>query len=169
MANSYYNATGVIILKKVTPIIKVFFDPFDLDPEYPGDGEAYVACTDEHTDQSWDSIERNLWRYIQNNKLDAGKNNSGVKNALQILVEHFKLGNNKEVSDLINESDFLNRVEFDVAFMLAKCFDDGHGLTSYQLEGSWYCYKPRLFAYGGQADYRSEHLVQSFGDVRIRC
>lgn len=43
MSNSYYDLTGVLRLKQVTPIIKALFGGLSLDPDYPGNGEAYFA------------------------------------------------------------------------------------------------------------------------------
>jgi len=36
MANNYYDATGTLTLKKVTPVIKALFGNLELDPDYPG-------------------------------------------------------------------------------------------------------------------------------------
>lgn len=43
MANNYYEATGVLILDEVTPVITALFDAFNLDPDFPGNGQAYIA------------------------------------------------------------------------------------------------------------------------------
>ena len=60
MANNYSDATGVLILQQVTPVITALFSGFNLDATYPGNGQAYVADVSEDTDHSWDTICENL-------------------------------------------------------------------------------------------------------------
>lgn len=60
MANNYYDATGVLLLDRVTPVITALFDGFNLDEAYPGHGEAYVARISEDNDPQWDAIRDNL-------------------------------------------------------------------------------------------------------------
>ena len=39
MANTYFDATGVLVLDRVTPVITTLFGGFKLDEAYPGNGE----------------------------------------------------------------------------------------------------------------------------------
>ena len=43
MANNYYEATGVLVLDRVTPVIQALFSAFALDESHPGNGQAYIA------------------------------------------------------------------------------------------------------------------------------
>lgn len=43
MANNHYEATGVLVLDRVTPVIRALFGGFQLDADYPGNGDAYIA------------------------------------------------------------------------------------------------------------------------------
>lgn len=43
MANNYYEATGVLVLDRVTPVIQALFGAFALDESHPGNGQAYIA------------------------------------------------------------------------------------------------------------------------------
>ena len=43
MANNYYDATGVLVLDQVTPVITALFGGLKLDASYPGNGEVYIA------------------------------------------------------------------------------------------------------------------------------
>lgn len=38
MANNYYEATGVLVLDRVTPVIQALFGTFALDESHPGNG-----------------------------------------------------------------------------------------------------------------------------------
>lgn len=50
MANNYYDATGVLVLERVTPVITTLFGAFNLDADYPGNGQAYIARIAESND-----------------------------------------------------------------------------------------------------------------------
>nr|WP_228384562.1 hypothetical protein [Rhodocyclus gracilis] len=60
MANNYYDMTGVLVLDKVTPVIKALFGEFELDENDPGNGQAYIANISESSSCSWDSVLENL-------------------------------------------------------------------------------------------------------------
>src|SRR3989344_1816424 len=56
MANNNYDATGVLILDRVTPVITALFRAFRLDAIYPGNGQAYIARTSEVSSPSWNTV-----------------------------------------------------------------------------------------------------------------
>jgi len=39
MSNNYSDATGVLVLDRITPVITALFGGFNLDETYPGDGD----------------------------------------------------------------------------------------------------------------------------------
>jgi hypothetical protein len=45
MAQNYYDGTGVLVLDKVTPVIRGLFGLFRLDETYPGDGRVYIGVS----------------------------------------------------------------------------------------------------------------------------
>lgn len=47
MANNYYDATGVLVLNQVTPVISALFGGFKLDASFPSEGQAYIALVAE--------------------------------------------------------------------------------------------------------------------------
>ncbi len=59
MADNYYEATGVLVLDHVTPVIRALFSEFRLDADYPGNGEAYIALRSDST-PSWDDLRETL-------------------------------------------------------------------------------------------------------------
>ncbi len=56
MANNYYEATGLLSLERVTPVIVALFGAFHLDANYPGSGRAYIARIAETNDPQWDDV-----------------------------------------------------------------------------------------------------------------
>ena len=56
MTQTYYDATGVLVLDKITPVIDALFGGFRLDESDPGEGEVYIARIAEENDPSWDQI-----------------------------------------------------------------------------------------------------------------
>lgn len=56
MANNYYDATGVLVLDQVTPVITALFGGLKLDASYPGNGEVYIAQIAEDSGAHWDDV-----------------------------------------------------------------------------------------------------------------
>ncbi|MBN0091635.1 hypothetical protein JTL65_33545, partial [Pseudomonas aeruginosa] len=56
MANNYYEGTGVLVLDRVTPVIKALFGAFALDENHPGNGQAYIAQIAETNDPRWTDV-----------------------------------------------------------------------------------------------------------------
>ena len=56
MANNYYEATGVLVLDRVTPVIQALFGAFALDESHPGNGQAYIAQIAETTNPQWPDV-----------------------------------------------------------------------------------------------------------------
>ena len=56
MANNYYEGTGVLVLERVTPVIKALFGAFALDEGHPGNGQAYIAQIAETTNPQWPDV-----------------------------------------------------------------------------------------------------------------
>ena len=56
MANTYSDATGVLILDRVTPVISALFGAFCLDASYLGNGKAYIARLAEINDPQWSDV-----------------------------------------------------------------------------------------------------------------
>ncbi|BGD46986.1 TPA: hypothetical protein ACSQFP_003713 [Pseudomonas aeruginosa] len=56
MANNYYEGTGVLVLNRVTPVIKALFGAFALDENHPGNGQAYIAQIAETNDPRWTDV-----------------------------------------------------------------------------------------------------------------
>ena len=171
MANNYYDMTGVLVLKQVTPVIKALFGPFDLDETVGGAGCAYIADMAESTSHSWESVLENLRSLVAALGLtlpaDAETAESDeddeddVKAHLQVLATHFGADSNEELANLLEHNDFEDDADLDDLFTIAKAFDDGHGLTGYKTEGCWHSSQPRLFEFGGGGSFTGMHVTVS--------
>lgn len=160
MADNFYDATGVLVLDKVTPVITALFGDFSLDERYPGNGEVYIARMSECADPQWDDIEENLEKLCDELGLSLpdGADDS-VKEYLYVLASHFGADQDVELLHLIEHSDFDDNADLSVLFDIARRFNDGHGLRAMKIEGCWHCSKPRLFEFGGQGEFHGRHIA----------
>lgn len=159
MANNYYDMTGLLVLKNVTPVIKALFGMFNLG-EISKNGEAFIADIAESTCASWDAVLGNLQDLVTGLGLalpDDAEDN--VEEHLYVLASHFGADGNEQLANLIENTDFDESVGLDALFTIARAFDDGHGLKAYKTESSWHCSKPRLFEFGGAGDFSGVHVA----------
>ena len=166
MSNNFWDMTGVLVLNKVTPVIKALFGAFELDPTYPGDGRAYIANMAESTNATWAAVLENLQELADelDLTLDTEDDQNMAETAsktLTALATYFKVGQPETLVanlGLTKPSDFEQDVDLATLFAIAKAFDDGHGLTAYAPEGCWHCDRPRLYEFGGSGEYRSSNV-----------
>jgi hypothetical protein len=160
MANNYYDATGVLILDQVTPVITALFGAFRLDATFPGDGEVYIARLSESDDPQWDDVLDGLVELAKafGQPLPAS-DELGLPAVLRALAKHFRAEDREDLKQLIEHQSFEDEAELEDLFLIATCFDDGHGLTAIKLEGAWYCDKPRLFEFGGEGVFISREVT----------
>lgn len=160
MANNYYDATGVLILDRVTPVITALFGAFKLNETYPGDGEVYIARISESDDPQWDDVLDRLADLANalGRPLPAGYEVS-IEGYLRALAIHFQAEDREDLEHLIQHHSFEESADLEALFLIATCFDDGHGLTAIKFEGAWHCDKPRLFEFGGEGAFISREIV----------
>lgn len=162
MSNSYYDLTGVLRLKQVTPIIKALFGGLSLDPDYPGKGEAYFARMSEVSSQSWDDVLDELEDLASGLGLSWDREpgqETTADDLLWALARHFKADTNEGFAALVEASSFEEDTDLEALFVLARAFDDGHGLEAIFFEGCWHCDKPRLFEFGGDGGFIGQHCT----------
>ncbi|MCL1961350.1 MAG: hypothetical protein FWG56_06190 [Desulfovibrionaceae bacterium] len=167
MADNYYDATGVLILERVTPVITALFGVFNLDESYPGNGQAYIARVSGEGSRSWDSVLDGLIDLAAKLGLaapgadktdgDAG-GEPPIVAVLTRLAEHFGADQNEELENLIEHHQFEDDADLEALFLIASCFNDGHNLVAIEFEGCWYCSKPRLFEFGGEGSFLSREI-----------
>ncbi|EOE7418314.1 MULTISPECIES: hypothetical protein [Gammaproteobacteria] len=160
MANNYYEGTGVLVLDRVTPVIKALFTTFALDETYPGNGQAYIAQIAETNIPQWDDVLESLADLAATLGLDlpGQEDDSPLAGVLGILAEHFGVDQDEELENLIEHHQFADNADLEALLLIATCFDDGHHLSAIQFEGCWYCSKPRLFDFGGNGCYLSREV-----------
>lgn len=154
MANNYYDATGVLVLDKVTPVITALFGGFKLDASYPGNGEVYIAKISEDNDPTWDDVRESLADLARELGLPPADLEDTTAGRLQMLTAHFGADEDQVLCNLIDQEDSADLADL---YRIALTLDDGHGLKAIKVEGCWHCSKPRLFEFGGHGDYFGRH------------
>jgi hypothetical protein len=159
MAKNYYDMTGVLILDKITPVIKALFGVFELDETYPGNGQAYIANMSEGSSCSWEYVLEKLQELVEELGLALPEDaEDTIEEHLYVLATHFGADENEVLSNLIEHNVFEDDADLDSLFTIAKAFDDGHGLKAYKTETAWHCSAPRLFEFGGAGDFTGMHV-----------
>lgn len=162
MANNYYDATGVLVLDRVTPVITALFNGFALDENHPGNGRAYIARISESSDAQWSDVLDGLVDLAGALDLPVEDEEPIIEILLRALATHFGVDQDEDLAHLIEHHAFEDAADLDALFLIASCFDDGHHLTAILLEGCWHCSKPRLFEFGGEGLFLSRE-VRLFG------
>lgn len=153
MANNYYQMTGVLRLKAITPVILALFGIFNV--KNHDEGMAYIKQDDNSisneslADQVADVMELDPVDAL-NDYLIAMAEKLGKKDA----VEKFLAG-----YELIPDDD----AELDFLFLLAQLMDDGHGLESLIVDGAWTCDKMRLGEFGGSGEFCGKTFTMGSG------
>jgi hypothetical protein len=158
MADNYYDATGVLVLDRVTPVITALFGRFNLDGNYPGNGKAYIAWLSETGDPQWDEVWDDLSDLARQLKIDLPDDDSpSTASILKRLAEYFD-GLDEALDRFIERQPFDDSANIEALFQIATRCNDGHNLSALQFQGAWYCGKPRLFEFGGDACFLSREV-----------
>ena len=167
MANNYYDATGVLFLDRVTPVIHALFGPYALDPSHPGGGRIYIARISETNDPLWEHVAEGLKDLAVELDLTVPASDGDllIEPLLRLLATHLKSDDNEDLETLIERHGFEDTADLDALFLLATCFDDGHNLTAISFEGCWHRSKPRLYEFGGDGEFISREVCL-FGSSR---
>ncbi|ASD11638.1 hypothetical protein [Pseudomonas aeruginosa] len=159
MANNYYDATGVLVLNKVTPVITALFGGMKLDPSYPGNGQVYIALISEESGGHWHDVRDKLIELAQSLGLfTTSEGAPSMDDVLDVLARHFGADQDEELQHLIEYHSFEDDVDLSALFVIATRLDDGHGLKEIRFEGCWHCSKPRLFNFGGDGCFISREF-----------
>lgn len=159
MANNYYEATGVLVLDRVTPVIQALFGAFALDESHPGNGQAYIAQIAETNNPRWTDVLDGLENLAAQLGIPMPDDEElSIPPLLERLAAHFGADQDGELENLIEHHQFEDSADLEALLLIASRFDDGHHLTAIQFEGCWYCSKPRLFEFGGHGCYLSREV-----------
>jgi hypothetical protein len=188
VANNYFDATGVLLLKEITPVITAFFGMFNIGESAVHD-EVYIACISEDTSCSWSTLLENVEELatamgisIKNARFDKGGariedggaqevESEGPDHRQMILDLAGCLGVKAGTPQAELVARFIDEMESqldenpdldpDELFDIAIALDDGHGLRGIKWEGCWYCDEARLFEFGGLGCYTGRHASMS--------
>jgi hypothetical protein len=137
MANTYYDATGVLVLDKVTPVIAALFGGYRLDESYPGKGEVYIARISEENMPSWDEVFENLKDFAADLSISISERDTeNIRSLLKLLSGHFNAVDDEELCHRIEHDDFDDDTDLETLFIIATRFDDGHRLKAIKWEGA---------------------------------
>lgn len=153
MANTYWDATGVLNLDRITPVIKALFGGMNLGPIESG--SAYIADVSEGTSRSWETVLDNLTALLGAEDTQDSTDHVCPDCVVEDVAAHLGIAKpEKQFGEVELDED----VDMATLFALADALDDGHGLRSISLEGAWHCDRPRLGEFGGYATYVGSHV-----------
>lgn len=158
MANNYSESTGLLRLKKVTPVIEAMFGQFNFGPTHSG--EFYIGIDDE-TCPLWEGLSERLSDLCNSLGIKIGLDDMQdtlVEKYLGALADHFGKSDDTDLMNYIEHIDVFSTVEIDEMYFLATKFDDGHGLSAMEIEGCWYCSKLRYGEQGGWGSYDGKYF-----------
>ena len=120
MANNYYEGTGVLVLERVTPVIKALFSAFALDETYPGNGAAYIAQIAENNDPQWTDVLDGLEDLaVQLGIPMPDDEELSIPSLLERLASHFGAEQDAELENLIEHHQFEDSADLDALLLIA--------------------------------------------------
>lgn len=159
MANHLHTGTGVLVLDRVTPVIKALFGGFLLHESRPGRGRAHISRR-AGDDPQWSDVMNGLKDLAtQLNVPTPDDEGLSIPPLLGVLATYFGADQDEELARLIDSYPFgEDTAELDALFLIATRFDDGHRLAAIQYEESWHCSDPQQCGTGGKGFYLSQEV-----------
>jgi hypothetical protein len=158
-----YNASGILILDRVTPVIRALFGVYPLDENSPCSREVYIAQISGTNDPLWSGVLAGLTGLAA--ELGVALSDQcgpSIPSVLAALAAHFGTGEEEEMKSLIQHYDFHGGPRLDVLFLIATHLDDGHHLVAIQSEacfkGCWFNDAPQFSEFSGEAFYQSREV-----------
>lgn len=131
MTNNYYDASGVLVLDRVTPVITALFRGFKLDENYRDNGHTYIARIPEDGTTSWNAVLNGLITVAAELDLPApgmgGGDGDGdddgpfINVVLNLLADHFGASENEALAHLIEHQRFKDEADLKSLFLIATC------------------------------------------------
>jgi hypothetical protein len=168
MDKNDYNATGVLILDRVTPVIRTLFGVYQLDENYPYRGEAYFAQIGSNN-PLWSDVLAGLTGLAAELGIAiSDQRDRPMPSVLSAFAAHFGASEDEELKSLIQHYDFDGGTHLDVLFLIATRLNDGHNLVAIKSEACfktcWFSGAPQFSEFSGEACYRSRE-VRIHGDT----
>ena len=158
MTNYISAGRGVLVLTKVTPVIQALFGPFKLDAASAESGAAFIAVGPQDDNPTWQNIYVTLSPLISSLSLETQYlSDDDLPAALQLIAAHFHVQSNPILVDLLRSHPFGGKADLSTLFLLARLFNDGHGLTAIRL-GTAHFPRDGQSPFGGAGSFISDHL-----------
>ena len=158
--------TGVLVVQKITPVIKALFSAFELNENPIKEGEYYIAKLEEAY-ISWDTILGYLLELANDLGLEINAGDEIIppdcEEVLDALGTHFNAIDQPDFNHLLESGEFEDEADLNTLFTIAQALDDGHGLKAYKVQSAWHGDKPQVGMFGGSGEYRGVHFC-AYGD-----
>ncbi len=164
MSNSYYDVTGLLMAKAITPIITAIFGGFRLEANEEGEGTIGFRVMSESESSSWQGIISALQTHAEALGFKVDEEDlpdAPAEAVLEFLARHYQAEQNESLASMVEQTAFDGDASLDALYTLACAFDDGHGLTAMKYEGAWHSDKARLFHFGGNGAFVGKHVFWS--------
>lgn len=132
MLQRYFLTTGVLILDQVTPVIEALFGGFNFRPAPPGADDSRVA-----TIPTWSAVLERLVALAAELSIRPSEGAlDNMASALLLLSAHFGCFKDAALVDFIEHHPFEGEADLDTLYIIARRFDDGHGLKDIRLNSN---------------------------------
>lgn len=149
MAQNYFNTTGEITLKELTPIIRALFVELEVSKTVDSENVFTIGMHTDEGSYTWEAILPALAKLV-----------GGAEDALfSEVVQQLAKSINKELSNNIVgllkviDEDLNSTYNLTELFELAIFLDDGHGLDSINEQTGYGCSKHLLYEFGGDGQF----------------
>lgn len=150
------DAAGVLVLREVTPIIAAIFGGYSLDLEHQTAQE--VRLSNVREDQpTWGQIFEMLAEHARQLCLSFASDD--YETVLRVLGQYFDVPDEVLTSFTDTVWDLDSPADVHGLFILARMFDDGHGLQTLQIVGPWRQEALSREQLGGHSRYISHYLT----------
>lgn len=162
MSKNSYDATGVLVLDAVTPVIRALFGGFKLEDRSTQVGQVRITRPTELNQPFWEDVNLALVELCDDLGLEINGGTESIEECLSVLATQFGVDKDETLIGIIKRSKFFNgEVNLKLLFDIAVRLNDGHGLKSLKLEGGWHSNRPDLSEFGGSGQFVSNEYAQT--------
>lgn len=165
MSANYTDMTGVLTLKKVTPVINALFGALSVTQKSMAAGTAMIQNIG--ASAQWDDVLEKLNELITSLRLPEGKVET-IGGAIRALAAHLKVElDETALTEWEAYFDDGYAVTNNELFWIASILDDGHGLTAIKSSTAWYSDTVSLGEFGGEGNFTSNQVNICFSSNQI--
>lgn len=170
MSNNYFDRTGILLLKEVTPVIAALFSGYEVDGRYPGNGQAYICEISESNSPTWEGLTEAIADLCKE-KGAVLEDEESLSEGLAALAKSLGI-ESPRLNEIIEAKKSTSELDddapsLDELFEMAQLLDDGHGLSAINTEAAWHSDKPCLFEFGGMGEYIGTHCSVYSSSSRV--